>query len=87
MQEAEQSREEAHERLHGVVADRAEEDLRGAAGDAQRRDQQEAGQDVEDAVRHREEAVRRRGGEAASAAHPAVPGLQVQAAEEGQAAR
>lgn len=66
-----------------MVPDRKAQDLRAAAGYAQRRDLQEAGQTLEDAVRGGTPALHRRGRAPAAAAHEGVPGLQVPPPQEG----
>ena len=72
----------ADERVHGVVADGAAEDDRGAAGVAQRGDIEAARPCVEGDGGEGETAVRGRGGEAQTDAREGISGLQVQAAEE-----
>jgi len=61
--------------------DRAQKDIGGPAGHAQRRDQQATGSSLEGAERGGQTAVRRGGRAAACAALSRVPGLQVPAKE------
>lgn len=78
--------QEADERLHGLVADRAQKNMRANTRHAQRGDLQEPRPRVEDLERRREAALHRRGGETKAASHARVPRLQVQASQEdGQA--
>lgn len=86
-EEQSEPHQEANERVHGLVADRAQENMRADAGHAQRGDQQEPGPRVEDAQRRGAPALHRRGGAPAPAAHARVPRLQVPAAQEAHQAR
>ena len=60
-EEQSQPHQAADERVHGVVADRAAQDLRDPARHAQRRDQQAARQALEDALRRRTPSLHRGG--------------------------
>ena len=77
-----ESHQAANERVHGLVADRAQENLRSPARHAQRRDQQEARSPLEDPRRGRAQALHRRGREAPTAPHDGVSRLQIQATKE-----
>ena len=74
----------ANERLHGVVADGEEEDHRGDAGQAQRRDLQGAGEALEAPERRPAQPLCGGGRAAEDIAPEGVPGLQVQAEEEAE---
>lgn len=74
--------QEANERVHGLVADRAQENMWADAWYAQRGNLKELGPRLEDAQRWGTPTLHRRGGEAQAATYARVPRLQVQATQE-----
>lgn len=81
-EEQSQSHQKANERVHGLVADRAQENLRAATGHAQRGNIEKARSPLENPQRRGAPAVHRRGREAPPAAHARIPRLQIQTAQE-----
>ena len=79
-----QACETSDERVHGVLALRAEEDNRGGAGHPQRRDQQEARTQLEVFERTREAALHPGGREVEASSHAGVPWLQIPAKEKAE---
>jgi len=72
----------ANERVHGVVADRAAQDMPRATGHAQRGDIEKARYALENPNRPTAETVHRRSRDAETDAPQRVSGLQIQASQE-----